>query len=102
MVLSAAVEASSGQETRTISTPASSQRRIWPIVALASEVSVLVMVWTLIGASPPISSFPIRIVRLLRRSIMRQGRTERGSWARSGMMADMAGSDNARRVSMSS
>ncbi len=29
-----------------MSAPASSQRRIWSIVALASEVGVLVIVWT--------------------------------------------------------
>ena len=79
IVLKAAVESSSGQDTRTRSTPASSQRRIWSIVAPASEVGVLVMVWTLIGASPPISSPPTVILRLLRRSIIRQGRTLRGS-----------------------
>ena len=47
--LSAAVDSSSGQDTRMMSTPASSQRRIWAMVALASAVSVLVMVWTVIG-----------------------------------------------------
>ena len=36
-----------------MSAPASSQRRIWSIVALASEVGVLVIVWTVTGASPP-------------------------------------------------
>ena len=36
-----------------MSTPASSQRRIWSMVAWASAVSVLVMVWTVIGESPP-------------------------------------------------
>ena len=43
----------SGQDTRMMSTPASSQRRIWSIVALASAVGVLVIVWTVTGASPP-------------------------------------------------
>ena len=59
--LSAAVLATSGQETRMMSTPASSQRRIWSIVARASEVGVLVMVWTVIGASPPTGTLPIMI-----------------------------------------
>ncbi len=49
----AAVLSSSGQETRMMSAPASSQRRIWSIVAPASAVGVLVMVWTVMGASPP-------------------------------------------------
>ena len=42
-----------------ISTPASSQRRIWSIVALASDVSVFVMVCTEIGASPPTSTWTL-------------------------------------------
>ena len=50
---SAAVASAVGQETRTMSAPASSQRRIWSIVAFASSVGVLVIVCTLIGASPP-------------------------------------------------
>ena len=45
----AAVDSTSGHETRMMSTPASSQRRIWSIVAFASEVSVLVIVCTLTG-----------------------------------------------------
>ncbi len=64
---SAAVESVSGHETRTISAPASAQAWICAMVASASEVSVLVMVWTLIGASPPISTGPTRILRLFRR-----------------------------------
>jgi hypothetical protein len=59
-----------------MSTPASSQRRIWSIVALASEVGVLVIVWTLIGASPPTGTLPIMICRDVRRSIVRQGRMD--------------------------
>ena len=46
-----------------MSTPASSQRRIWSIVAFASSVGVLVMVWTLIGASPPTGTEPTMICR---------------------------------------
>ncbi len=61
--LSATVLSTSGQETRTMSAPASSQRRIWAIVASASEVRVLVMVWTAIGASPPIGTEPTMICR---------------------------------------
>src|ERR1044072_7663504 len=72
----AAVAASVGQDTRMMSAPASSQRRIWSIVALASSVGVLVMVWTLIGASPPTGTEPIMICRDLRRSISRHGRME--------------------------
>jgi hypothetical protein len=70
------VASSVGQETRMMSAPTSSQRRIWSIVALTSSVGVLVMVWTLIGASPPTGTLPIMIWRLLRRSISRQGRRE--------------------------
>src|SRR5580700_3095354 len=71
----AAVDSSSGQETRTMSAPASSSARTWAIVAAASAVSVLVIDWTLIGASPPTSTAPTRILRVGRRWIARQGRT---------------------------
>src|SRR5947208_923447 len=67
---SAAVASAVGQDTRTMSAPASSQRRIWSIVAFASSVGVLVMVWTLIGASPPTGTEPTMICRDVRR-IMR-------------------------------
>jgi hypothetical protein len=73
---SAAVLSVSGQETRTISAPASSQRRIWSIVAFASLVSVLVMVCTAMGASPPMGTRPTMIWRLWRRAMSRHGRTE--------------------------
>ncbi len=76
MVANAFVESSSGQETRTMSAPASSSWRIWPMVALASAVSVLVIDCTVIGASPPTSTDPTRILRLTRRWIARQGRTD--------------------------
>jgi hypothetical protein len=66
---SAAVLSSSGQETRTMSTPAASARRICATVAAASEVSVLVMVCTVMGASPPTATGPTWICRDLRRSI---------------------------------
>ena len=74
--LSAAVEATSGQETRMMSTPASSQRRIWSIVARASSVGVLVMVCTVTGASPPTGTLPTMICRDGRRAISRQGRMD--------------------------
>ena len=45
-------------------------------VAFASAVGVLVIVWTLIGASPPTGTEPIMICRDLRRSISRQGRMD--------------------------
>src|SRR4051812_31462034 len=73
---SAAVLSAVGQETRMMSAPASSQRRIWPIVALASSVGVLVMVWTLIGESPPTGTEPTMIWRDGRRSISRHGRMD--------------------------
>ena len=57
-----------------MSAPASSQRRIWSIVAPVSSVGVLVMVCTVIGASPPTGTRPTMICRLTRRSIVRQGR----------------------------
>ena len=75
MAGSAAVLSSSGHDTRTMSAPASSRARTWPMVASASAVRVLVIDWTLIGASPPTSTLPTRILRLGRRWIARQGRT---------------------------
>jgi hypothetical protein len=39
------------------------------MVALASEVRVLVIDWTLMGASPPTATDPTMIWRLLRRSM---------------------------------
>ena len=70
----ARVEASSGQETRTISAPASAQAAICATVAFTSCVSVLVMVWTEIGAPPPTGTEPTWIRRETRRSTLRQGR----------------------------
>ena len=58
-----------------MSAPASSSWRIWSMVAAASAVSVLVIDWTVIGASPPTSTGPTRIWRERRRSMVRQGRT---------------------------
>jgi hypothetical protein len=64
-----------GQETRTMSAPASSSWRICSSVAAASVVGVLVMDWTEMGASPPTRTDPTRIWRERRRWIARQGRT---------------------------
>src|SRR5277367_1642287 len=86
--LKAAVDSSSGQETRTMSAPASSNSRIWPMVALASPVSVLVIDWTAIGASPPTSTDPTRILRDGRRSIRLQGRWWEGSELMAGAFSD--------------
>ena len=60
---SAAVLSGVGQDTRTMSTPATSARRIWAMVAAASSVGVLVMVCTVIGASPPTRTLPTLIWR---------------------------------------
>src|SRR6185312_14358760 len=76
----AAVDSTSGQETRTMSAPASSSWRTWSMVAAASAVSVLVIDCTLIGASPPTSTEPTRILRDGRRRIARHGRTAVWSW----------------------
>ena len=64
MSRSAREEASSGTETRTMSAPASAQASTWAMVAAASEVSVLVMVCTEIGASPPTGTGPTMIRRV--------------------------------------
>src|SRR6185503_19716175 len=85
--LSAAVLSAVGHDTRIMSAPASSQRRIWSIVAFASSVGVLVMVWTDTGASPPTGTEPTMICRDLRRAISRHGRIE-----------DMGGDIGARRA----
>src|ERR1044072_4235228 len=70
---SAAVLSGVGQETRTMSTPATSARPIWAMVAAASSVGVLVMVWTVIGASPPTGTLPTMIWRLGRRGVVGRG-----------------------------
>ena len=54
--------------------PAAAQQFTCSIVAFASVVSVFVIVCTLIGASPPTATRPTWIWRLLRRSMLRQGR----------------------------
>src|SRR5580704_2125675 len=91
----AAVAASSGQETRTMSAPASSSWRTCSMVALASPVTVLVIDWTVIGASPPTATLPTWICRLLRRSIARQGR--RWVWSCAVMTASRIGQRAPRR-----
>ena len=52
-----------------MSTPARSESWIWATVAATSVVSVLVMVCTVIGASPPTFTEPTLICRERRRSI---------------------------------
>src|SRR3990167_6715211 len=59
----------SGTETRTMSAPASSRRRICATVAATSLVSLLVMLCTAIGASPPTGTEPTHILRVRRRLI---------------------------------
>ena len=50
----------SGTAGLTISQPASFSLWICSSVALTSRVSVLVMVWTAIGAAPPMTTSPTR------------------------------------------
>jgi hypothetical protein len=71
ILCSALVESSSGQETRMMSTPASSQRLICSIVASASAVRVLVIVCTVIGDPPPTGTDPTMTCRDLRRAMSR-------------------------------
>jgi hypothetical protein len=59
---------------RTMSAPASAQACTCATVAFTSVVSVLVMVCTVIGASPPTATGPTWIWRVLRRSMLRHGR----------------------------
>jgi hypothetical protein len=73
---SAAVDSASGQDTRMMSAPASSQRRIWSIVPRTSDVRVLVMVCTVTGASPPTGTEPTMIWREGRRAMSRHGRRD--------------------------
>src|SRR4030088_2585249 len=50
----------SGTAGRTISHPASLRAAIWSSVARTSRVSVLVIVWTAMGAAPPTTTSPTR------------------------------------------
>jgi hypothetical protein len=59
----------SGTETRTMSTPAASRRLICATVAATSLVSLLVMLCTAMGASPPTGTLPTQILRDSRRLI---------------------------------
>src|SRR4030095_8619379 len=95
--LRAAVDSASGQETRTMSAPASSQRRIWSIVPLTSAVDVLVIVCTLTGAAPPPGTGPTMICRDVRRSISRQGRMDIFSLSDS-LRANIGGFDDQEKA----
>jgi hypothetical protein len=50
----------SGHASRTMSAPAFASSSNCPSVASTLRVSVFVIVWTLIGASPPMATFPTR------------------------------------------
>src|SRR4029453_13473300 len=93
----AAVDSASGQETRTMSAPASSQRRIWSIVPLTSAVEVLGMVCTLTGAAPPTGTLPTMIWRDWRRSISRQGRMDIFTLSDS-LLANIGGFDDQEKA----
>ena len=67
------VESSSGQDTLTMSAPASCNLPICFIVALVSVVSVLVMDCTEIGESPPTLMFPTFIFFVFFLIIFRYG-----------------------------
>src|SRR5215470_17839024 len=60
IALSASAAWWSGTAGRTISHPASFSAAIWLSVACTSRVSVLVMVWTAMGAAPPTTTSPTR------------------------------------------
>src|ERR1700737_408309 len=65
--LSASAASWSGTAGRTISQPASLSSWIWRSVALTSRVSVLVIVWTAMGAAPPMTTPPTLTGIALRR-----------------------------------
>src|SRR4051794_20433758 len=67
MAGSAAASSALGTATRTMSQPAAVNSAICCRVELMSAVSVVVIDWTLIGASPPTSTLPTLILRDLRR-----------------------------------
>src|SRR5690606_22803240 len=81
-----------GTDTRTMSAPASTTRLIWATVAATSQVSVLVMVCTAMGASPPTGTLPTWIWRDWRRRIGDSYfiRTSRNGAARSAATDDQA------------
>ena len=70
---SAAAACLSGTAMRTISAPSSARRAICSTVALASAVSVFVIVCTTIGASPPTCTSPTCTGRDLRRGASGNG-----------------------------
>ena len=57
-----------GAVMRTSSQPASIMRMLWATVAAVSSVSVVVMLCSLIGLSPPMPMPPIRTSRVRQRS----------------------------------
>jgi hypothetical protein len=69
LAISASASASSwlGQATRTMSQPAAVSSAICCSVELTSLVNVVVIDWTLTGASPPTSTEPTLIFRDFRR-----------------------------------
>src|SRR6266550_3720756 len=67
---SASASSQCGTATRTMSTPAATSDAICCSVASMSEVFVVVMDWTLTGASPPIATRPSWICRDFLRSTM--------------------------------
>src|ERR1700686_2019550 len=69
----------SGTAGRTISQPASLSSWIWRSVAFTSRVSVLVIVWTAIGAAPPITTPPTLTGIDLRRVTITGGPTRRSA-----------------------
>ncbi len=74
--------------TRTISQPAFSSRRICWTVYRASLVSVFVIDWMEIGASPPILTEPTEIWRVLLRGIIFLAKSREQSALRQGLKAE--------------
>ena len=64
---SASASSWDGQATRTMSQPVAVSSAICCSVALMSVVGVVVIDWTLTGASPPTSTLPTLILRVVRR-----------------------------------
>ena len=68
IAVSASASSQCGTATRTMSTPVATSDAICCSVALMSDVFVVVMDWTLMGAPPPTGTPPIVICRVLRRA----------------------------------
>src|SRR5262245_43633469 len=68
IAVSASASSQCGTATRTTSTPAATSDAICCRVALTSDVLVVVIDWTRMGASPPIVPSPTRTCRVFRRS----------------------------------